>query len=40
MSVLAKQLHNLHVSASGQLADPLTKPLSPANFASIQAKLK
>jgi histone deacetylase 1/2 len=38
--VLAKQLHILHVPAADQLADPLTKPLSPSCFASIRAKLK
>jgi histone deacetylase 1/2 len=38
--VLSKQLHVLHVPAIDQLADPLTKPLSPANFASIRTKLK
>ncbi|GAU36893.1 hypothetical protein TSUD_220620 [Trifolium subterraneum] len=38
--VLAKQLHILYVPATGQLVDPLTKPLAPSNFASIRAKLK
>ncbi|PNX93258.1 histone deacetylase, partial [Trifolium pratense] len=38
--VLSKQLQVLHVPASDQLADPLTKPLSPSNYAAIQAKLK
>jgi hypothetical protein len=38
--VLAKQLTVLHVPASAQLVDPLTKPLSLSSFASIRAKLK
>jgi histone deacetylase 1/2 len=38
--VLSKQLNILHVPATDQLADPLTKPLSPANYASIRTKLK
>jgi histone deacetylase 1/2 len=38
--VLAKQLHVLHVPATDQLADPLTKPLSPTNYANIRVKLK
>jgi histone deacetylase 1/2 len=38
--VLAKQLHVLHVPATDQLADPLTKPLSPTNYANIRLKLK
>jgi histone deacetylase 1/2 len=38
--VLAKQLNVLHVPASDQLADPLTKPLSLSSSASIRTKLK
>jgi histone deacetylase 1/2 len=38
--VISKQLHVLHVPASDQLADPLTKPLSPSNYALIRTKLK
>jgi hypothetical protein len=38
--VLAKQMQVLHVSATDQLADPLTKPLSPSNYAAIRSKLK
>jgi hypothetical protein len=38
--VLAKQMQVLHVSATDQLADPLTKPLSPSNYANIRSKLK
>jgi hypothetical protein len=38
--VLAKHLNVLHVPASDQLADPLTKPLSLSSFASIRTKLK
>jgi hypothetical protein len=38
--VLSKQLQVLHVSASEQLADPLTKPLSPASYTTIRSKLK
>jgi hypothetical protein len=38
--VLSKQLNILHVPATDQLADPLTKPMSPANYASIRNKLK
>jgi histone deacetylase 1/2 len=38
--VISKQLHVLHVPASDQLADPLTKPLSPSNYALIRSKLK
>ncbi|MCI11158.1 retrovirus-related Pol polyprotein from transposon TNT 1-94 [Trifolium medium] len=38
--VLTKQLHVLHVPATDQLADPLTKPLSPSNYGTIRAKLK
>jgi histone deacetylase 1/2 len=38
--VLSKQIHVLHVPACDQLADPLTKPLSPANYANICSKLK
>ncbi|CAJ2661706.1 unnamed protein product [Trifolium pratense] len=38
--VLSKQLNVLHVPAADQLADPLTKPLSPSNYASIRHKLK
>jgi hypothetical protein len=38
--VLSKQLQVLHVSAAEQLADPLTKPLSPSNYATIRSKLK
>jgi hypothetical protein len=38
--VLNKQLQVLHVPAVEQLADPLTKPLSPSNFATIRSKLK
>jgi hypothetical protein len=37
--VLSKQLNILHVPATDQLADPLTKPLSPANYATIRNKL-
>ncbi|PNX93512.1 histone deacetylase, partial [Trifolium pratense] len=33
--VLSKHLNVLHVPAADQLADPLTKPLSPSNYASI-----
>jgi hypothetical protein len=38
--VLSKQLHILHVPATDQLADPLTKPLPPTNYATIRSKLK
>ncbi|GAU11134.1 hypothetical protein TSUD_197580 [Trifolium subterraneum] len=38
--VLSKQLQVLHVPASEQLVDPLTKSLSPSSYTSIQAKLK
>jgi histone deacetylase 1/2 len=38
--VIAKNLHVLHVPATAQLADPLTKPLSPANYDTIRSKLK
>jgi histone deacetylase 1/2 len=38
--VISKQLHILHVPARDQLADPLTKPLSPSSYSDIQAKLK
>jgi histone deacetylase 1/2 len=38
--VLSKHLHVLHVPARDQLADPLTKPLSPSNYAKIRTKLK
>ncbi|PNX81433.1 retrovirus-related Pol polyprotein from transposon TNT 1-94 [Trifolium pratense] len=38
--VISKQLIVQHVPAAEQLADPLTKPLSPCNFASIRHKLK
>ncbi|MCH93029.1 retrovirus-related Pol polyprotein from transposon TNT 1-94 [Trifolium medium] len=37
---LSRQLHVLHVPAKEQLADPLTKPLSPSNYAAIRIKLK
>jgi histone deacetylase 1/2 len=38
--VLSKQLNILHVPATDQLADPLTKPLPPTNYASIRTNLK
>ncbi|KAK2411429.1 hypothetical protein QL285_046706 [Trifolium repens] len=38
--VIAKHLHVLHVPATAQLADPLTKPLSPSNYDTIRSKLK
>ncbi|GAU29238.1 hypothetical protein TSUD_362280 [Trifolium subterraneum] len=38
--VTSKQLNVKHVSAIDQLADPLTKPLSPSNYAAIRTKLK
>lgn len=38
--VISKQLQVLHVSSTEQLADLLTKPLSPAKYASIRDKLK
>ncbi|GAU19342.1 hypothetical protein TSUD_336290 [Trifolium subterraneum] len=38
--VISKQLHVLHVPAMDQLADPLTKPLSPSNYGVIRTKLK
>jgi hypothetical protein len=38
--VLSKQLNILHVPATDQLVDPLTKPLSPANYTTIRNKLK
>jgi histone deacetylase 1/2 len=38
--VLSKQLNVLHVPACDQLADPLTKPLSLADYATICSKLK
>ncbi|CAJ2661742.1 unnamed protein product [Trifolium pratense] len=38
--VLSKQLQVLHLPAIDQLAEPLTKPLSPANYATIRSKLK
>ncbi|GAU27211.1 hypothetical protein TSUD_108020 [Trifolium subterraneum] len=38
--VFAKKLHVLHVPATDQLADPLTKSLSPSNYATIRTKLK
>jgi histone deacetylase 1/2 len=38
--VLSKKLQVLHVPASDQLADPLTKPLSSTNFADLRSKLK
>ncbi|GAU30708.1 hypothetical protein TSUD_39320 [Trifolium subterraneum] len=38
--VLSKQLNVRHVSAADQLADPLTKPLSPSNYSTIKTKLK
>jgi hypothetical protein len=38
--VLSKKLQGLHVPASDQLADPLTKPLSSTNFADLRSKLK
>ncbi|MCH82167.1 retrovirus-related Pol polyprotein from transposon TNT 1-94, partial [Trifolium medium] len=38
--VLSKHLNVLHVPASDQLVDPLTKPLSPSNYAAIRVKLK
>jgi hypothetical protein len=38
--VSSKHLHVLHVPASAQLADPLTKPLSPTNYEAIRHKLK
>ncbi|GAU34818.1 hypothetical protein TSUD_394440 [Trifolium subterraneum] len=38
--VLSKHLNVKHVSAIDQLADPLTKPLSPSNYATIRSKLK
>ncbi|KAK2448711.1 hypothetical protein QL285_007961 [Trifolium repens] len=37
---LSKKLQVLHVPASDQLADPLTKPLSSTNFADLRSKLK
>jgi hypothetical protein len=38
--VLTKQLTVLHVPASDQLADPLTKAWAPSNYATIRTKLK
>ncbi|KAK2412680.1 putative mitochondrial protein [Trifolium repens] len=38
--VLSKKLLVLHVPGCDQLADPLTKPLSPAHYAAIRTKLK
>ena len=38
--VLSKQLNILHVPAQDQLADPLTKPLSPSQHTAIRTKLK
>jgi histone deacetylase 1/2 len=38
--VLSRQLQVLHVPATDQLADPLTKPLSPSNYSTIRSKLK
>ncbi|GAU43783.1 hypothetical protein TSUD_378080 [Trifolium subterraneum] len=38
--VLSKHLNVLHVPAMDQLADPLTKPLAPSNYAAIRTKLK
>ncbi|MCH87664.1 retrovirus-related Pol polyprotein from transposon TNT 1-94 [Trifolium medium] len=38
--VISKQLNVLHVPARDQLADPLTKPLSPSNYGDIRSKLK
>ncbi|GAU39478.1 hypothetical protein TSUD_159100 [Trifolium subterraneum] len=38
--VLSKHLYVRHVPAVDQLADPLTKPLSPSNYAAIRTKLK
>ncbi|PNY18109.1 retrovirus-related Pol polyprotein from transposon TNT 1-94 [Trifolium pratense] len=38
--VISKKLNVLHIPAGYQLADPLTKPLSPASFASLRSKLK
>jgi histone deacetylase 1/2 len=38
--VLSRQLQVLHVPATDQLADPLTKPLYPSNYSTIRSKLK
>jgi histone deacetylase 1/2 len=38
--VLSKKLLVLHVPGCDQLADPLTKPLSPNHYAAIRSKLK
>jgi hypothetical protein len=38
--VVSKQLNVLHVPARDQLADSLTKPLSPSNYGDIRVKLK
>jgi histone deacetylase 1/2 len=38
--VISKQLNVLHVPGTDQLADPLTKPLSPTHYASVRTKLK
>jgi hypothetical protein len=38
--VLNKQLQILQIPAVEQLTDPLTKPLSHSNYATIQSKLK
>jgi hypothetical protein len=38
--VISKQLHVLHMPATAQLANPLTKPLAPTCYEAIRSKLK